>query len=79
MKRTLLIVAACVAFVAAIENPAHACSPQQTAQYNLAIRAMHMSVDVSKQVAGNRADNAVNALMDLVESINKTLPNSCGK
>ena len=79
MKRTLITVAACVAFVAAIENPAHACTSQQAAQYNLAIRVMHMSVDVSKQVAGDRADNAVNALMDLVASIDKSLPASCGK
>lgn len=81
MKRISIVVGACVLFVAALENPAHAaCTSTQAAQYNLAVRAMHMAADVSKQVAGNRADNTVNALMDLVESIDKQLAaSSCGK
>jgi hypothetical protein len=77
--KTALILLASVAFVAAIENPAHACTASQTASYNLAVRAMHMAADISKTAGGQRADDAVHALMDLVDSINKTLPVSCGQ
>jgi hypothetical protein len=78
MKRILLTVAACVAFIGYIENPAHACTASQTARYNLAVRLQHTAVDISKNAAGDRADAAVNALLDLVEAIDRTLPKTCG-
>lgn len=62
-----------------VASPAFACTSAQTESYNLAVRLMHTAVDISKTVGGPRADNAVNALMDLVESIDRAIPNSCGK
>lgn len=79
MKRTLLILAASIAFVAAIENPAHACTASQTQQYNLAVRLQHTAADISIRTGGDKADAAVHALLDLVEAIDKTLPATCGQ
>lgn len=79
MKRTLAILLVSIAFVGAIENPAHACTASQTQSYNLAVRLMHTAADISTKAGGDKADRASNALMDLVEAINKTLPVSCGQ
>ena len=74
--KSLLIVAAIGVFAS---NPANACTASQTASTNLAIRAMHMAVDISKAAGGDKADAAVNALMDLVEAIDHSTPRSCGR
>ncbi|WP_144865219.1 hypothetical protein [Mesorhizobium sp. J18] len=78
MKRSLLAIAAAVLITGAIENPAHACTKSQVSAYNLAVRLMHTAVDISKTVGGEKADAAVNAVLDLVESIDESLPESCG-
>lgn len=72
--KTLIIAASLLASCA----PSYACTNGQTAAYNLAVRSMYAAVDISKTVGGPAADKAVLALMDLVESIDKSLPTSCG-
>ena len=76
MKRILILIAAAAAFVGALETPAHSC-PQHDVAEAMAVRLMHMAVDISTTVQGEKADRAVNALMDLVELIDKTKPEDC--
>ncbi|TGQ19292.1 hypothetical protein [Mesorhizobium sp. M00.F.Ca.ET.217.01.1.1] len=75
--KTVLISAAIVCGILS-STSANACTPSQTASSNLAVRAMHMAVDISKAAGGDKADAAVNALMDLVEAIDHSTPRSCG-
>lgn len=60
-------------------TPSYACTPAQTAMYNLAIRLMNTAVDISKTAGGPKADKAVNTIMDLVADIDASLPRTCGK
>lgn len=73
--KAILVLTALIVFVPA----ANACTQSQTASTNLAIRAMHMAVDISKTAGGSKADAAVNALMDLIEAIDHSTPRSCGE
>ncbi len=79
LRTASALIVAGVLLVGAFETPAHACTPAQTASYNLAVRAMHMAVDISKTTGGPKADAAVNALLDLVSSIDRSLPQTCGR